>query len=378
MKRLLVLHTIFLVALICIAENDWQTSFLEKNDLSYTIIHPDFIPTYETYSWWTDSAKQDWLSNGNTPLPDRWFKKPVPLGFRGDNYQRFEIHFDSVRKKYPDEYFVHGKIRYCDSVLAISGHIMIDSVVPKKGLLYSVDQLIQVTDFGRIYAHYSFTAYTCPFPKSRLFGTVTYDYLIHNDSVFYNAIELMTDGYHNNQYTGKLVYLGSGDTLTCNWGDFRIPQSQSLDIGAGEFSPAEEYRDNGWLSYVNSTDSAWWQQPIDCEQYSDVWKNPEFPGGNDALLKWLSENVRYPQIGWTNPPVGKVIVQFLVHKNGSISDVEVVRSSGYDFLDKEALQVIMSMPDWIPGTCNGEPIGMRYVVPINFVSFTTTNSNTTK
>ena len=368
MKRLFILHIILLATLACLAETDWQTSFLEKYDLSYTIIHPDSIPTDGVYSWWTDSAKQNWLSYGNTPMQDYWAYRPEPLGYRGDNYRRFEIHLDSIYKSFQDEYFVHGKIRCHDTILAINGRIMIDSVVPYHDTLYGVDQgWYKITDFGRIYAHYNFGAYMCPFPVARLFGKVTYDYLIHNDSLFYDAIELVADGYYNNQYTGKWVYMDSGDTLTCNWGDFRIPQSEGLDIGAGEFGPIDEYLDNGWRSYVNGTDSTWWKESIDCEHYSDVWKDPKFPGGNEALLKWLSENVHYPSIGWTNPPEGRVLVQFLVRKDGSISEAEIVRSSGYDFLDQEVLRVILSMPNWIPGTCNGEPIGMRYVIPINYL-----------
>ena len=363
MKRLLILHIVILAVLTCIAETNWQTDFLAKHDLS-SLIRPDSVATDDVYSWWTDSAKQDWLAHGNTPKEDKWFHLPEPLGFRGDNYQRFEIHFDSVYKSSPTEYGIHGKIRCQDTILFISGRIMIDSVVPYHDTLHSVDQFFLITDFGNIHAHYNFFAYRCPPLVARLFGEATYGYLIHNDSVFYDTIEFFYDGYYNNQYTGKWVYLDTGDTLTCNWGNFRIPQSDGLDIGDGVFSPAKEYRDNGWNSYVNGTDSIWWEETIDCKSYSDVWTYPEFPGGNDALFKWLSENVHFPAVAWL--PDGRVVVQFIVKKDGSIAEIEVVRSSGYEILDETALQVISSMPNWIPGTSNGEPADMRHIVPIRF------------
>ena len=76
---------------------------------------------------------------------------------------------------------------------------------------------------------------------------------------------------------------------------------------------------------------------------------PEFPGGQQALFKYLSENVKYPVIAQENGIQGRVICQFVVNKDGSIVDVEVVRSGGDASLDKEAVRVIKSMPKWKPG-----------------------------
>ena len=93
---------------------------------------------------------------------------------------------------------------------------------------------------------------------------------------------------------------------------------------------------------------------------------PEFPGGQQALFKYLSENVKYPVIAQENGIQGRVICQFVVNKDGSIVEVEVVRSGGDPSLDKEAIRVIKSMPKWKPGKQRGKPVRVKYTVPVNF------------
>ena len=93
---------------------------------------------------------------------------------------------------------------------------------------------------------------------------------------------------------------------------------------------------------------------------------PEFPGGQQALFKYLSDNVKYPVIAQENGIQGRVICQFVVNKDGSIVDVEVVRSGGDPSLDKEAVRVIKSMPKWKPGKQRGKAVRVKYTVPVNF------------
>ena len=93
---------------------------------------------------------------------------------------------------------------------------------------------------------------------------------------------------------------------------------------------------------------------------------PEFPGGQQALFKYLSENVKYPTIAQEHGIQGRVICQFVVNKDGSIVDVEVVRSGGDPSLDKEAIRVIKSMPKWKPGKQRGKAVRVKYTVPVNF------------
>ena len=92
---------------------------------------------------------------------------------------------------------------------------------------------------------------------------------------------------------------------------------------------------------------------------------PEFPGGTAALMKYLSSNIKYPTISQETGSQGKVIVQFVVDKDGSITNPTVVR--GVDaYLDKEAIRVISGMPKWKPGVQNGKKVRVKYTVPVMF------------
>ncbi|MGM9831723.1 MAG: energy transducer TonB [Paludibacteraceae bacterium] len=95
-------------------------------------------------------------------------------------------------------------------------------------------------------------------------------------------------------------------------------------------------------------------------------EQPEFPGGNEKLFKYLSENVKYPVIAQENGIQGRVICQFVVNKDGSIVDVVVVRSGGDASLDKEAIRLMKSMPKWKPGMQRGKPVRVKFTVPVNF------------
>ena len=89
---------------------------------------------------------------------------------------------------------------------------------------------------------------------------------------------------------------------------------------------------------------------------------PTFPGD---INKWLGKNVKYPVIAQENNIQGRVTVQFVIERDGSITDVKVLR--GVDpSLDKEAVRVVKSMPKWKPGKQRGKPVRVSYTVPINF------------
>lgn len=112
--------------------------------------------------------------------------------------------------------------------------------------------------------------------------------------------------------------------------------------------------------------------PVEGEEPLEVFvvaeTMPEFPGGNQALIKYLSENVHYPVVADEScmEMEGRAIVQFTVYRTGEIVDAEVVRSSGWELLDNEVLRVINSMPKWNPGKQRGKPVSVRYTVPVNF------------
>jgi len=97
-----------------------------------------------------------------------------------------------------------------------------------------------------------------------------------------------------------------------------------------------------------------------------VERMPEFPGGTQALVNFLKENVHYPEDARKAKIEGKTICQFIVDKDGSITDVQVAKSSGNASLDDEALRVIRKMPRWKPGAQKGKPVRVKYTIPINF------------
>ena len=104
----------------------------------------------------------------------------------------------------------------------------------------------------------------------------------------------------------------------------------------------------------------------DDKLYIVVEQMPQFPGGQQALFKFLSENVKYPAVARANKIQGRVVCQFTVNKDGSISDVVVTQSGGDPSLDKEAVRVLKSMPNWIPGKQQGKLVRVRYTAPITF------------
>ena len=112
--------------------------------------------------------------------------------------------------------------------------------------------------------------------------------------------------------------------------------------------------------------------PTDCgavameeEIYTTVDVMPEFPGGSAALMKWLASNVRYPQVAQENGISGRVIVKLVVEKDGSVSDVTVIRGVDKD-LDREAMRVVRAMPKWQPGKNNGQAVRCYYNLPVTF------------
>lgn len=100
--------------------------------------------------------------------------------------------------------------------------------------------------------------------------------------------------------------------------------------------------------------------------YFDVVEQmPEYPGGNEELMKFLQANVKYPEEATDKGIQGRVLVQFIVKSDGTISDAKVVREA-HPLLDAEALRVVKSMPKWKPGMQNGKVVNVKYVIPVTF------------
>lgn len=92
---------------------------------------------------------------------------------------------------------------------------------------------------------------------------------------------------------------------------------------------------------------------------------PQFLGGEVALMKFIADNLHYPDSAKAKKIQGRVVVKFVVTKTGEIGEVKIVRSKDLD-LDKEAMRIVKSLPNFIPGKLNGEVVDMWYTLPITF------------
>ena len=206
---------------------------LRNTDLSRMII-PDSILTNPDYC----SQKDEFMFIEKT-------SEFEPIGYRGRDFQRFYIHYDSVRFMGNGVYKVEGRTRYRDTIRLFSGTITLDSMRLNKG-----KHLPSTCKFGKLCGHYQFDEDEFS-GGGVLTGKMTIDFVKVNGRFYYDAFMLgVADGYDNRQYEGVWTSKDLTRMEKCNWGDFRIPDSQGLDIGAGEFSPVDEHSDHGWQVYT--------------------------------------------------------------------------------------------------------------------------------
>ena len=99
--------------------------------------------------------------------------------------------------------------------------------------------------------------------------------------------------------------------------------------------------------------------------YIIVEQMPIFPGGDEALRNFVTNNVQYPEEASKKGIFGRVFVSFVIAKDGSVQDVKVARAIN-PLLDAEAIRVVKSMPKWTPGQHRGKPVKVSYTIPINF------------
>lgn len=106
-------------------------------------------------------------------------------------------------------------------------------------------------------------------------------------------------------------------------------------------------------------------EPVKEEIFTAVEQMPQFPGGEAELMKYIQKNLKYPPVAMENNIQGRVVVQFVVTKTGKIGEVKVVRGKDPD-LDKEAVRVVKTLPDFIPGKMNGQAVAVWYTLPVTF------------
>lgn len=143
-----------------------------------------------------------------------------------------------------------------------------------------------------------------------------------------------------------------------------VVNKQKNDADGNEEQPAakDEKKDN-----ENAQDFAAAQPGLEENQQTlrVVEDLPQFPGGAVEFMKWLTKNLRYPAVAQQNKIQGKVVVQFIINKDGTVTDLKVVKSAEPS-LDREALRVLRMMPKWKPGVENDKPCRTMVCIPVVF------------
>ena len=171
---------------------------------------------------------------------------PEPFGFIGKNYQRFYLHYISVLKDSanPYKYYVTGKIRVYKNTCYFTGYLEIVKAAIDPSFYYGKYQ--QGTLQCKVVIDEDKTNKNSGYIR----GILTSNWFIDKSgNLHYDSLHSESDGFLNNQVIGTWTSYLTHVTKQCNWGDFRIPNSGDLDIGAGEFSVNDKYLRYGWLTY---------------------------------------------------------------------------------------------------------------------------------
>jgi hypothetical protein len=181
------------------------------------------------------------------------FPKQEFLGFIGSDYQRIYIRFSSVKKDSdPIVYRITGSSLVKTNKFDFEGIIKIKQIREFKSLHFGVDNMYKdkgIKAQGVLIGDYLIKEHKDQKQSGEFSGVMTlYWYIDKNGKLLYDDIRKYSDEYRNNQYVGIWRSLSNGKEKTCNWGEYRIPFSGDLDIGAGEFSPNKKYSDKGWNS----------------------------------------------------------------------------------------------------------------------------------
>lgn len=138
--------------------------------------------------------------------------------------------------------------------------------------------------------------------------------------------------------------------------DVEIETDIEIDAEATELTEIPEY---------TPVAAAEEEEVVEAEIFTVVEESPSFPGGDEARIRFLTENIKYPQIARESSIQGTVYVTFVVEKNGNVTDVRVLRGIGGG-CDEEAVRVIKAMPKWNPGKQRGKPVRVQFNMPIKF------------
>ena len=203
--------------------------------------------------WTTDSviaADDADFVNGKVVTIYHKYKKPEPLGFIGENYQRFYIHFDTVYKDKTNNlwYNIIGKTKVNSNICNFTGRLSFNEVT-----LNSQDGTENDYKSYQLIGNYYFFEDSTKLGSGEFKGQFKINIVVdNNERISYDAIDLVSDGFRNNEFIGNWTSYKTRISKKCNWGDYRIPGCGDLDIGVGEFSVNEKYRKFGWQTFSNA------------------------------------------------------------------------------------------------------------------------------
>ena len=202
-------------------------------------------------------------------------KRAEILGFIGDNYQRFHIHFIYIIQNHvnPYEYFAYGKTKVKETICSFQGTIKITkSRLYEKCYIY---EDIYIPLYERGYVECEVNLYEDNKQNSVGFfsGKLISNFIIDDKGIFrYDALSFSGDPFCNNQFVGIWTSYKTKSSKKCHWGDCRIPDCGDLDIGAGYFSVKDKYVKNGWQTYNDGSEyievennkwelkNKWWEE----------------------------------------------------------------------------------------------------------------------
>ena len=257
MRRILIIVGLIISGLVC-GQQQKTTNFLpeiSKYDISDILTQTKF------------KAEND------TTIVER----QEPLGFIGENYQRFYIHFISAIQNPTDKlnYFIYGKTRVKENICSFQGQM----VNKEARILVDCDQ--PPLKQGFVNGTFEFYEDSKQKGTGKLTGTFSTDFYIDNNGkIRYDAISFNADGFNNNPFKGIWTSYKLNESKKCNWGDYRIPECEwknGCDVGAAEFSINDKYIKNGWENYTR----AWNTYPESTEVINARQKEKE---------KWWTEN----------------------------------------------------------------------------------------
>lgn len=302
---------------------------------------------------------------------------------KNEEYQDGELHPNSYIRQYTDsnecwEYRYEAKgifseENYSKIKLDTAGRKIAETYF-RKGKLFLKDSIVYDSLGRKIEDYQSF-----PKNRERLILHNTYEYDTFNRLIrMHNCIDdkWLTMTYMPNG-NGKMHYGSNNRTYIVN-SQGQLVKINERDEMFSYFSDFDQYGNwhrakyetiNGPIGPSASITKRTieYYSPAETDTvYLSSEQLPEFPGGQKAMFQYISNNVIYPLSALKNGTQGRAVCQFVVNKSGDLADIVVVKSSGDNSLDQEAVRVLMSMPKWNPGRSNGEIVRVKYTVPVIF------------